>query len=243
MNEYELNNKIKEVVKKGNWIICIDDEKKLDEANFVWEPVGEWTEILNYKPDTERDNGIFGQDKNFGGKHTPGRKLLFCEIDPKSDYLSFGDEVKVKKARILLVNELPEGLIVGGDLDLSNTDLESLPSKLIVGGSLDIRGTKIKEFSYLLIVVGDMIIGQKEPENLFVNVDNFNLNLSIAELKLLLKNLKIKPKKLSDVGFKKNPNLTIIRGDLISVSTGVKFTDEGMLVSYIVNSVDKEDLK
>jgi len=58
-----------------------------------------------------------------------------------------------------------------------------------------------------------------------------------------LKNLKTKPKKLSDVGFKKNSNLTIVRGDLISVSTGVKFLDSGMLVSYVVDSINKEDLK
>ena len=243
MNEYELNNRIEEVVRKGNWIICIDDEKKLDEANFVWEPVGEWTEILNFKPDTERDNGIFGQDKSFGGKHTPGRKLLFCEIDPKSVYLPFGDEVKVSKARILLVNELPKELIAGGDLDLSDTDLEALPSKTIVGGTLDIRGTKIKEFPYLLIVAGDVIIGQKEFEGSSVNIDNWNLNLSITELKSLLKNLKTKPKTLSDVGFKKNSNLTIVRGDLIAVSTGVKFLDSGMLVSYVVDSISKEELK
>jgi len=39
---------------------------------------------------------------------------------------------------------LPDGLTVGGSLDLRGTKITALPDGLTVGGSLDLRGTKIK---------------------------------------------------------------------------------------------------
>ena len=41
------------------------------------------------------------------------------------------------------ITELPEGLTVGGSLDLSNTQITELPEGLTVGGYLDLRNTQI----------------------------------------------------------------------------------------------------
>ena len=42
------------------------------------------------------------------------------------------------------ITALPEGLTVGGSLDLSGTGITALPEGLTVGGYLDLRGTGIK---------------------------------------------------------------------------------------------------
>ena len=59
-----------------------------------------------------------------------------------------------------LVTELPEKMIVNGDLDLSDCDaLESLPSGLVVKGNLDLSGCEqIKELPEDLRVDGDLTI-------------------------------------------------------------------------------------
>ena len=41
------------------------------------------------------------------------------------------------------ITTLPEGLTVGGWLDLNGTGITSLPEGLTVGGSLDLNGTGI----------------------------------------------------------------------------------------------------
>jgi hypothetical protein len=43
------------------------------------------------------------------------------------------------------IQSLPEGLTVGGDLDLSGTQIQSLPEGLTVGGWLDLSGTQIQD--------------------------------------------------------------------------------------------------
>ena len=59
-----------------------------------------------------------------------------------------------------LVTELPEKMLVHGDLDLSDCDaLESLPSGLVVKGNLDLSGCEqIKELPEDLRVDGDLTI-------------------------------------------------------------------------------------
>ena len=60
-----------------------------------------------------------------------------------------------------LVTELPEGMLVHGDLDLSDCDaLEYLPSGLRVKGNLNLSGCEqIKELPEDLRVDGDLVIG------------------------------------------------------------------------------------
>lgn len=59
-----------------------------------------------------------------------------------------------------LVKELPEGMLVHGDLDLSDCDaLKSLPSGLVVKGNLNLSGCEqIEELPEDLRVDGDLFI-------------------------------------------------------------------------------------
>jgi hypothetical protein len=57
------------------------------------------------------------------------------------------------------ITSLPEGLIVGGHLDLSDSDIEFLPKGLEVGGYLAIRYTKITSLPKGLEVGDFFMIG------------------------------------------------------------------------------------
>ena len=55
------------------------------------------------------------------------------------------------------ITSLPEGLTVGGDLDLEDcTGITSLPEGLAVGGYIDLRGTRITSLPEGLTVGGDL---------------------------------------------------------------------------------------
>ena len=68
------------------------------------------------------------------------------------------------------ITELPENLIVEGDLDLSGTGITFLPDNLTVKGHLNIEGTKIR------ILPSDLSVGG----NLYLDVrwDNILRTLS-----------------------------------------------------------------
>jgi len=63
------------------------------------------------------------------------------------------------------IASLPEGLKVGGDLDLSDTQVELLPKGLQVGGTLDLRRTKITSLPKGLKVNEDLILTKSALSN------------------------------------------------------------------------------
>jgi hypothetical protein len=135
---------IARVVKNGNWILRRSDNGK-SYNGFVWQPIGEWTIAPDWNPRAECGGGLHGN----GQKTDPGNcfwatgsRLEFCEIGEK--FVTIGGstgKIKCERARILLINELPAGLHVGGSLYLSGTGITKLPADLRVGGWLDLRGT------------------------------------------------------------------------------------------------------
>lgn len=126
-------------VKRGNWIICTDHDGT-SPLDTHWNPPGEWTEAPDWDPTPEYGDGLHGQDKDHGG-YISGTRLLFCEFDPEAGYVPLNGKVKVRRARILLVNELPEYLVATGALGLSGcTGLTSLPDDLIVREWLALDG-------------------------------------------------------------------------------------------------------
>ncbi len=136
---------INKVVKKGNWIIRRSDNGK-SHGGFVWQPLGEWTEAPDWNPSLECGGGLHGN----GPKTSPsechwsdGSRLEFCEVGPEfvRVYGKPDGKIKCRKARILMINALPDGLKVGGSLYLRGcTGLTALPEGLKVGGDLDLRG-------------------------------------------------------------------------------------------------------
>ncbi len=161
MKKETISQSIARVLKSGAWIVRADNDG-VSYNGFKWAPLGEWTEAPDWDSTPECGHGLHGQDMDHGG-HIDGHRLTFCETRGK--HIAIGvDKVKVRRARILMINELPSGLkkvndslnlsgtgitslgslkSVGVSLDLSGTGITSLPEGLSVGGYLDLSGTGI----------------------------------------------------------------------------------------------------
>jgi len=130
MNTSQLEKAVKEAVKTGNWMISFDNgENSQRKDGFKWNPIGKWnidpdwypsgceyikdTRYIYEKGLTKFAGTLYGQGPIAGGYRTNGSRLLFCQT--KGPQISIGGDegnelVKVKEARILLVNEIPSGL-------------------------------------------------------------------------------------------------------------------------------------
>lgn len=82
------------------------------------------------------------------------------------------------------IRKLPKNLVVCGDLNLSCTLIESLPSDLIVGGNVDLNNTPLKELPDGFIVPGYLDLS-------FTAMSKLPENLVVGKM-LLLQNTKIK---------------------------------------------------
>ena len=136
MEPHEITQEyIARVVKSGNWMIRADNDG-LSHGDFPWAPVGEWTTAPDWTPDPVCGGGLHGIDRQHSGYSISGNRLLFCETD--GNHIDLGDKVKVRCARILLVNELPKGVSFRGNCDFYNLPLlASLPKGFTVGGYCD----------------------------------------------------------------------------------------------------------
>ena len=118
--------------------------------------------------------------------------------------------------------ELPEGLTVDGNLDISYTGLRELPEGLTVGGWLDAMGSEIKELPEGLIVGGSLDVRDSEirklPENLTVGGG------------LYMEHTKIK----------KLPEGLTVDGDLNIRNTEIKELPEGLIVGGALDISDTE---
>ena len=105
--------------------------------------------------------------------------------------LKVGGDLNLENCKNL--TSLPEGLKVSGNLDLSNSNITSLPKGLEVGGDLYLRNSNITTLSEGLKVGGDMDLdGCREitslPEGLEVGG---NLDLNKTTIKSLPEGLKV----------------------------------------------------
>lgn len=131
-------------VKGGNWIIRADNDgvsPNSSACGFRWNGVGEWTSALDFNTKAKCGGGLHGQDVKNGG-YLEGKRLVFCGHRGGHVVVDH-NKVKVREARILLVNQLPSKLKIKGDLSLQGTAITALPEGLHVGGYLDLQGTKI----------------------------------------------------------------------------------------------------
>ncbi len=129
---------IQKVLDSGNWMVRRSDNG-ISYGGFMWEPIGKWTEAPDWHPHPGCGNGLHGNAPHLTGDRntswTSGRSVDFCEIDP-TDMILLGDKIKVRRARILMRNQLPEGLVFEGDMYLTKTDIKKLPKNLEVRGNL-----------------------------------------------------------------------------------------------------------
>src|SRR3990167_9017162 len=148
MTNVEIQIAVKAAVKNGNWIIRGDNEgvsASSDANGFKWNSVGEWTEAPDWNEKPECGGGLHGQDKDFGG-FICGKRLVFCDTEGAHIPIG-GNKVKVRRARILLINELP-ALPNCISLDVSWTPITEIPA-LPNCTSLDVRGMRITKLPAL----------------------------------------------------------------------------------------------
>jgi hypothetical protein len=129
MKKTEIQKAVKNAVKTGNWFIRFDNDGTSYNF-FQWQPVGKWTTAKDWIDDNNCGHGLHGQSHKASGFRGEGNRLVFCETKGKRNKIG-SDKIKVKKARILLINELPDNLKVSGSLALNGcTGLKSLPDNL-----------------------------------------------------------------------------------------------------------------
>ena len=138
--------------------------------------------------------------------------------------------------------ELPEGLTVDGNLDISYTGLRELPEGLMVGGWLDAMGSKIKELPEGLIVGGLLDVRDSEirklPDNLTVGGGLYMNGTGITELPeglMVGRDLYIEYTKI-----KKLPEGLIVDRDLNIRNTEIKELPEGLIVGGALDISDTE---
>jgi len=148
---------IKKVVKSGNWMLRRSDAGK-SYGDFQWAPIGEWTEAPDWDPNPICGGGLHGNGPNSKGYWTDGSDIDFCEIDPQDVVDLYGEKIKAKRSRILLRNELPDGLTLEGGLDFREcTGLTRLPNKLTVKGTLNLtRCSNLKSLPEDLKIKGNI---------------------------------------------------------------------------------------
>jgi len=156
MEKEQIDQLVKEAVKTGKWMLRRSNNGK-SYNDFLWSPIGEWTEAPDWNPSPTCGGGLHGNGPESSGYWTVGKDLDFCLIGNNIVDIN-GNKIKVEKAMVLLRNSLPEGLSVGGSLDLEGTQITSLPEGLSVGGSLDLRGTQITSLPEGLSVGGSLYL-------------------------------------------------------------------------------------
>lgn len=121
------------------------------------------------------------------------------------------------------ITTLPYGLTVGGDLDLSDTDITTLPDGLVVGGSLNLYGSGITALPFRLTVGGDFDLFRTDvttlPDGLVVGG---NLNLYGTAITALPDELKVGGTLyLSDMGITVLPDGLTVGKTLYLRGTGI----------------------
>ena len=106
-----------------------------------------------------------------------------CDVTELPEGLSVGGYLNLYSSS---VTRLPEGLSVGGDLNICNTEITELPEGLSVGGDLDLRDTNIAKLPKHLSVGGSLDLYSTKitelSEGLSVGGDLFLRNTKITKL-------------------------------------------------------------
>ena len=133
MNKNQINKLVENCLKTGNWMLRKSDAGGSHEG-FQWSPIGEWTEAPDWNNKSGCGGGLHGNHFSLSSCYWTNRKDLdFCEIESLEEAIIMDNKIKVKKARVLLRNELPEGIKEWkGTLDLCGCDLSgiTLPKKV-----------------------------------------------------------------------------------------------------------------
>lgn len=111
----------KEALASGQYMLRRSDAGRSNGGKFQWAAIGEWTEAPDWNTRRACGGGLHGNHPTRGWAYcTDGADLDFCEIDEALGVIELGDKIKVRRARVLLRNDLSalNGLSVGGYLYL-----------------------------------------------------------------------------------------------------------------------------
>ena len=110
MKPEEIKTRVQEVLTNGNWMLRISRGGRCYNG-FQWAPVGEWTEAPDWNDRDECGGGLHGNDEYTVDTYwAGGDRMEFCEYDPTAIKRidGAGGKLKVRRARILLIHEIPE---------------------------------------------------------------------------------------------------------------------------------------
>ena len=115
-----MHERVKAAIESGKWFLRRSNDGAACHNGFQWAPVGEWTEAPDWKDSDECGGGLHGNDAQTTDCFwSNGRDLDFCVYGgPMVRIGGNCGKIKVQRAMVLLRNELPDGLTVGGSLDL-----------------------------------------------------------------------------------------------------------------------------
>ena len=133
----------------------------------------------------ETINNIFEFIKKNNNKNKPLRWKLINNEPLTDDELNIEGNLNLENCKNL--TSLPEGLEVGGDLDLSGSGIETLPKDLKVGATLDLSYSDIRTLPEGLEVGGSLwLIGcwliTSLPKGLHVGGDLYIFRTNFTKL-------------------------------------------------------------
>lgn len=135
-----------ELKESGLWMVRNSTDGK-GYGGFPWSPAGEWTTAPDWNKGAVCEGGLFGQGPGGYGMIKEGNRFELCETD-KLRVVVEDEKIKTKRAKIVAINTdalaalsyLCDGKFPGS---LRGTSITSLPEGLHVGGYLDLSGTSI----------------------------------------------------------------------------------------------------
>jgi hypothetical protein len=160
------------------------------------------------------------------------------EINNMPDGLKVGGSLDLSRA---IITHLPDGLKVGGSLNLHNSNITQLPDDLAVSGSLYLSNTKITQLPEKLTVSGSLDLRNSKithlPDDLTVGKD---LYLSRTPITHLPDGLKVGGGlDLSNTKITHLPDDLVVDGDLDLKDSKITQLPEGLKVGgslYLTNT-------
>ena len=134
MTQEQIDQLVQQALQTGNWMLRRSDNGKAF-GGFQWNHIGEWTEAPDWDPTPECGGGLHGSAPEAWGYFTGYSSIDFCITNGERVPVG-NNKIKVPRAMVLLRNSLPEGLTVGGWLDLRGTQITSLPENVVIKGEV-----------------------------------------------------------------------------------------------------------
>ena len=118
LTKEQTRRKVAQALKTGLWFLRRSGNGEAYNG-FKWAPVGCWTTAPDWDPSDQCGGGLHGNGTDTSPENcywSDGGRLEFCAYDAKAAIKIGGHagKIKARRAMILMINSLPDGLTVGG---------------------------------------------------------------------------------------------------------------------------------